>query len=265
MLRWNIKNKVIDEIFLNEKNLINPWGIETADSFAFFSLEDGIGYRYQVIEENFNVTQQCYTSFSHIKMREGEWKLSTKDELVGNKIIRTAELLCVEDSIFMDFVVRFRFKKEYFNEAHINGKKITHTKSNVYHQFEVNKAQLKGPDYQVNVATTYWDCANEFIPHLYVRDHQDEWVIHARMIPKNAYKNVIKLCSRYFKTLPIPQFMTNLLLLSSTIKKYLWYRSERIPYKNRIMKFFSPNAFPMIKLKKGQSLKWRVEVEIDRR
>ena len=25
MLRWNIKNKVIDEIFLNEKNLINPW------------------------------------------------------------------------------------------------------------------------------------------------------------------------------------------------------------------------------------------------
>jgi hypothetical protein len=265
MLKWEIKKNVITEIVLDGNNLINPWGIETADSFAFFSLEEGIGYRYHVIEEKFNAGEKEYTSLSHVKMREGEWKLNTKDELEGNKIIRTAELLCVEDSIFMDFVVRFRFKKEHFNEAQINGKKIIHTKSNVYHQYEVDKAQLTGADYQVNVRTTYSDCAGKFRPHLYVRDHQDEWVIHARMIPNSSHKNVIKLCSRYFKTMPLPQFITNFILLSDKLKSYLWYRSEHLPYKNRIMKFFSPNAFPMIKLQKGQSLKWRVEVEIDRR
>ena len=39
MLNWEIENNVIQKLFYNNQNIIKPWGFETADSSAFFSLE----------------------------------------------------------------------------------------------------------------------------------------------------------------------------------------------------------------------------------
>ena len=263
MLKWKIEKNVIKELFYNDKNIINPWGIETADSWSFFSMEEGIGYRFTVLDKKISVSNDRLTSFFHVKMREGEWILETADIIVGNSISRTAKLKCITDSIFMDFVVRFRFKKYFFSSGEIANKKIKHTSSNVYHQFEVTHASLVGDALSVDVKIVEAKTNNKFTPCLYIRDHQDEWVVHARMIPIGADKEVIKLCSRYFKTSPLPNFLTKVILSSKKIKNYLWYHSEHSPYKSRLANFFSPNAFPMIKLYAGQEIEWKVEIQIN--
>lgn len=263
MLNWYIEKNVIAGLYLKEKNIINPWGIETADSWSFFSMEKNVGYRYEVKEECFKQEENLYTSFQHIKMKEGEWTLETSDEFINNYVIRTAELTCLEDSYFMDFVVRFRFKKNFLSSAFIAGQEIKHTASNIYHQHLVNQVSLEGEELKVSLQILDYECLGKFQPHLYVRDHNDEWVVHARMMPSCEDKNIIKLCSQYFKTSPLPDGITKILLKSKGLKDYLWYHSEHSPYISKIAKVFSPNAFPLVKLSKGQKLRWKVGVVID--
>lgn len=260
MIKWEIKNNVIYSLFVQGCNVINPWGIETADSWAFFSQEKGIGYRYTLINQSSEVGEKFYRTSQEIKMQEGHWILDTEDIIIGNKVRRTATLKCVEDSTFMDFVIRFRFKSSFFKQAKINDKTYKHVGSNIYHQHIAKSAELAGPNIGTTVKIIEFNCAEKFIPHMYVRDHLDEWVVHARMIPKINDKVVIKLCSKYFKTSPLPLWLSNTILAIPTVKERLWYRSEHSPYKNKIAKVFSPNAFPMVVLKKGESLKWVVEV-----
>ncbi|MDO9182885.1 MAG: hypothetical protein Q7U04_10780 [Bacteriovorax sp.] len=263
MIKWKIADRVISEIVISDLNLINKWGVETADSWSFFSLEKDIGYRYQVKEYSEVVTENKFNSFSHIKMKEGEWILEVIDELKDNKITRKAKVVCLEDSYFMDFVIRFRFKAQFFTKAFIAGHELVHSKSNIYHQYPVNEAQLDGLNYSAKFKLINSQCLGKFKPHLYVRDHLDEWVVHARMIPTVEDKNIIKLCSRYFRTSPLPQVISNFILSFPLIKKYLWFRAEHTPYKTRFARFFSPNAFPLVQLKKGQEIFWEVEVELN--
>ncbi|MFW5879727.1 MAG: hypothetical protein ACOCUV_02775, partial [bacterium] len=93
-----------------------------------------------------------------------------------------------------------------------------------------------------------------------VRDAPNEWVVHARMLPISSEKNVIKLCSRWFKTMPLPNFITNTILKHKRIKNFLWYHNELKPYQTKLGKLFNPNAYPLAKIKKGQQLHWKVEV-----
>jgi hypothetical protein len=50
-MQWHISHGVIDGVYVGGINIIYPWGIETADRSAFFSLERGVGYRYTVLSE----------------------------------------------------------------------------------------------------------------------------------------------------------------------------------------------------------------------
>lgn len=265
MLSWNIKSGVIHDLNINGENIINPWGVETADSWAFFSLEKGVGYRHVIKDYKESITENIFNSTSHVQMKEGEWILTVRDEIVDNKIIRKAKLLCLDDSYFMDFVVRFRFKREFFDKAMIAGKIINHDKRNIYHQYPVKEATLSGEKFEVKLKVKSAECLGKFTPNLYVRDQVNEWVVHARMIPRSEDKIVIKLCSRYFKTSPLPEIVTRWIFKIKGIKEYLWYRGEHSPYKNAIAKFFSPNAFPFVFLKKGQEISWELELEVDRR
>lgn len=263
MLNWKVENNVISNLFYKGVNLINPWGIETADSWSFFSMENGIGYRYEVLSQEISTTDKKLSAKFQIKMREGLWILETSDEILDNRVLRTAKLTCLEDSLFMDFVVRFRFKRECFEQGLIGQETITHSASNIYHQHSVSEATLKGKDLEVTVNLIEAECLGKFKPQLYIRDHQDEWVIHARMMPIVDDKSIIKLCSKYFKTSPLPQAVTWLLLKLPSVKTYLWYHAEHTPYVNRLAKIFSPNAFPLVRLKKGQTIYWKVEMRID--
>jgi len=258
-MKWKIKNNCISELFLGNDNLIYPWGIETADSSAFFSLEDKVGYRYSVLSSASDFGPEQYRGSYEVKMQEGRWQLDIDDKIINSTTIqRSAYLNCLESSHFMDFVVRFRFKKEFFPNAEINGMHYQHKNSNLYYQFPVREAQLTGSRYRVKVSIDEVTCPEVFSPQMYVRDYEDEWVVHARMVPVSWEKEVIKLCNRWAHTRPLPQFFSNALLKVPFIKRQLWYRGERKPFTGPIMRRINPLACPIVKLGQGEVLFWKV-------
>ncbi len=265
MLRWKIEKKVVSEVYLDGHNIINPWGIETADSSAFFSLEEGVGYRHRVIHEKYISDNKNYYANLIVEMYEGKWELNVNDRIIDdNMISRKAEILCLEDSFFMDFALRFRFKREFIEYAEIGGNKYYHENSNIYCQYPERSVFLKGKGFNLTIDVKDLVTAEKMNPVMYVRNRTDEWIVHARMLPKEWDKEVIKLCNPWYRTRPLPQRVSDLLLRSTSIKDSLWYRGEVSPYKSKLMRFICPSAFPMTKLKKGEKLMWKVIAKIDR-
>ncbi|WP_035589104.1 hypothetical protein [Hippea jasoniae] len=264
MLKWKIDKNVISELYYNEQNIIYPWGFETADSSAFYSLEDGYGYRYKIISENIKFSDKYYKAKIVTKMKEGQWELNIDDKIIDDKTIeRKVEAITLEDSFFMDFVVRFRFKKEFIEYVKIADKVIYHKNTNIYYQYPVEEVFLKGKELNIKISIVDKIIPNGMKPVMYVRDNNDEWIVHVRMIPETWDKEVIKLCTSWAKTRPLPQFLSNIFLEWKWLREQLWYRGERDPYKNRIIrKFLNPCAFAIVKLAKNEKLMWNVKCEI---
>lgn len=261
MMKFVIKNNVIWSLEFNDENFIKPFGIETSDTSSFFSLESNVGYRYNEIEEKCNYNNLYYEYEKTIEMHDGKWKLHGVEEIDGNRLVRTAKVICLEDSYFIDFVMRFRVKKDYFNFAYISDRQIPHMCTNVYYQYPVDYVHLDGK-YKVDIKVIDCKVPVKMAPYMYVRDHEDEWVIHARMLPQDSERKVIKLCNSFCKTRPIPQWMTNILCSNEKVYDYLKYHNERTPYTNKIMRRISPNAFPLVLVKKGEELSWTIEMTI---
>lgn len=264
-MKWTIDKNVISSIKFNSEEVINPWGVETSDTSAFFSLEDGIGYRYETIDEREEVKEHSHSYQALIKMMNGSFKIKLNEKLEGNKVIRTVEIVVVEDLPLMDFVMRFRFKDDFFNKAEIDEKSFKNDGSNIYHQFKTDRAKLIGDKLQVKIVATEFVAPTSFDQCMYVRSRNGEWIVHARMIPNKSDRDVIKLCSRWFKTRPLPEILSDFLLKSKRFRKGTWYRGERNPFKSRILNVFNPNSFPMIELREGDVLRWTVECEISER
>lgn len=262
MLSWVIERGVIKELIIRGKNIILPWGIETADASGFYSLEENIGYRNK--RNLLNSYSNDNSSFIHesVSMPEGSWELKISDSIRNNSIVRSATLTSIEDTILMDYVMRFRFKKEYFDSANIAGKTIYHTASDVYHLYPVQSARLNGSDITVHIEIESADCANIMSPNIYVRDHADEWVVHVRMLPQIVHKEVIKICNGWAGTRAIPQWLSNSILSVSKIRSYLLYRNERNPYPRIVRRLLNLNAFPMAMLPEGRSLHWTVKMSV---
>lgn len=263
---WKIEDGIIKELIFDNKNIIKPWGFETADSSAFFSLEKDFGYRYKIISKNSFSDSYVNEGTLHVVMKEGSWLLRYKDEILNKSIIkRVYKITCLEDTFFMDFVTRFRFKKKFFVKAEIANKSIFHKNSNIYHQFPVSFVKLFSYSNENNIEI---NIVNKEVPdgmssYMYVRDNKDEWIIHARMLPNRFDKVVIKLCNEWFKTRPIPIFLSKILLSNQKVKNALWYRGEKSNFSNKLLRFINPAAFPMVKLKKGTVLKWDLEIKIN--
>ncbi len=263
MLRWEIINNTIARLYYNHQNIIKPWGIETADSSAFFSLEKDVGYRYKTLQQSIHHGTHTFCADIKTKMREGQWHLQVSDKITdAHNIIRRAEAVCLEDSYFMDFVMRFRFKKKFIKHAEIADKKIIHNNTNVYNQYPVNKVVLQGSDYKIKIDITNSTVPEKMKPFMYVRDADDEWVVHVRMLPEDWDKEIIKVCNRWAQTRPLPLWMSRVILNIPSLKKHLWYRNEVNPYKNPVLKRMNLNAFPMVKLLKGDCLMWEVNFNI---
>jgi len=269
MVKWKLCNGLVAEIGFNgSDNLIKPWGIETADSWGFFSLDKSVGQRYTINRsENTAEKDELQRTSIDVSMPEGRWMLHCSDQLLNNSdgsasIVRIAELVALEDTILMDFVLRFRFLKSYFSKAEINGNQYDHSNSNTYYQHKVSNATLNGNGITAKIHIEDVEITDNFSKFLYVRDREDEWIVHARMLPEKSHKDVIKLCNRWCKTSPLPQSLTNILLKSKIIKDALWYRNERSPYRLKLARIINPNAFAMGMLRKGEKLKWVVRCHL---
>ena len=263
MLKWGINNNVISELYVGEQNIINPWGFETADSSAFFSLEQGVGWRNKKISEEYVCNNKSFLAKVVAQMSEGEWELNVTDQLHNNTINRKAEILTLQDSMFMDFVMRFRFKKEYIEYADIAGRRYYHKNSNVYYQYPVGNVMLKGRGFDINIVVVDSIVPDKMEPVIYVRDSKSEWVIHVRMIPKAWDKEVIKICTAWAGTRPLPQVVSNALLKIDSIRDAIWYRGERRPYQNRVFRrLINPSAFGMVLVPKNSRIMWNVMLEV---
>lgn len=261
-MKWKINNKVISEVYYAGQNIINPWGVETADSSAFFSLEDNFGYLYKVNHEEYKAsdTEYCYSIDN--SMVEGQWIINGVERIEGNNILRELTLVCKEDSYFMDFVMRFRIRKDCIDYAVINNEKIYHKNSNKYFQYECKQVELVGKDFDIHIKCGKINLPDTMKQVMYVRDAKNEWVVHIRFLPKKWDKEVIKLCNSWYNTQSIPQSISKVLLRNTNLKKKLWYHNEISPYKSKLMKLLNPNAFPMVKLAKETELEINSSFEI---
>jgi hypothetical protein len=133
----------------------------------------------------------------------------------------------------------------------------------VYHQYPVRKVSLHGDRFRLSIAVEQAVTGERMRTFMYLRPGENVWVVHARMLPEIAGKEVVKLCSRYFQTRPLPQWISRQLLKKSEWKQALWYRGERRPYRNRFVRFFSPNAYPMALLPRATVLLWDVRCSIE--
>lgn len=263
MLKWNIDKNVISALYYKGTNIINPWGFETADSSAFFSLEKGVGWRYKKLEETYDFDDLNFKANLTTQMQEGKWKLSIDDKIEENTILRKVEATTLEECFFMDFVMRFRFKKEFIEYAQISDTTYYHNDTNIYYQYPVDKVFLKGKGFDINISIIDKIVPEKMEPVMYVRDNKDEWVVHVRMVPKKWDKEVIKICTAWAGTRSLSQFISKPLLSIKAIREALWYRGERSPYKCRIFRrFINPCAFGMVKVKESSKLMWHVKMEI---
>lgn len=254
---------VLYQLKVNGEDIIMPWGIEFADSSAFFSLEDGFGYRYKLLEEHESVSASTRKVIQVIRMQEGLVRLELSEWIDSpTEIRRTAQLTCLEDTTLMDFVMRFRFTGR-FRVGYINDQVIPYRNSHIYHQFPVDTAALGDDDYTIRVTVIDRLLPDSMRGFMYLRDGEGYWVLHVRMLPQVWDKEVIKLCTRWFQTKPIPTWLSRPLLSIPGVKRALWYRGERKPYRNPVARLFSPNAYPMVRLREGQVLRWDVKCCIE--
>ena len=251
--------QVLRELSLDGENIIHPWGVEFADSSTFYSIEDGFGYRYTRLER-----RESSDSFSHevvevVRMREGLVRMELSERLeTPYELRRVCTVTCLEETTLMDFVLRFRFVAVEFPQGYIAGEVLPFVGSCVYHQYPVETAAVGNDRYSIRVEViekVVPDCMKAYV---YLRDGEDAWVLHVRMLPATWDKEVIKLCSRWFGTRPLPQWLSVPLLRIRQVRETLWYRGEKRPWKNRLVCIFSPNAYPMVRLKKGDILRWDV-------
>ena len=244
----------VTKLFVEGQNIIKPWGFETADSTAFFSLSDG-GYGHRILERKSNITNSTNKTELTVQMHDGKWNLKINEELTGNKILRQHTLTTLEDSWFMDFVSRFQFKKEFFEKVIINDMELIHRNTNIYHQYPVNQVKLIGKDFDVIVTVREAVTTEKFKLYMYARDSGDVWVIHARLFPYKWDKEIIKICRSWYNK-AIPQKIANGLLKVDMIREFLWYRGERKQAN------FPLNAYGLIRLEKGCKLQILTETEV---
>lgn len=252
-INWN-DDAVIDSIKYGGKNIILPWGIEFADSVGFFSLT-GEGMNCDIDSREITKLENGYCTSMKIKLREAFVQLDYSDiyESESNTIRRTACLTALEDSFLLDFVLRYRFVKDFFDEGGIMGHKIEHRGLNIYHQYSVKEAFLRNSEEQVTIKIEQ-SKSDDFNPFMYIRDAKVEWVIHARLLPNKADKYVLKVNASWHNRALRTKLAAPILAISKIRNKILYW-AERKPGQTRprfISRYVS--AYPLVCLKKGESI-----------
>lgn len=237
----------ISQLLVRNRNVINSWSIEAADSHSAFRLVDE-GLRVRKI-----LTLRPNRDFLEgevmVDASEGKWKISYTEQARGSTIVRNANLTALEDSFLMDFVIRYVFKKSKFREGEINGRKIRHSDSYIYYQYPVREALLKGRSCDVTVKLVRNGGAGLFKPVMYISDQPNAWSVHCRLLPKKIDKYVLKLCSEAYND-ALPDLLAKPFVSIAKVRDALLYRGERKPYK-RPWSLLAPNIYPMVLLKKG--------------
>jgi hypothetical protein len=247
------KNYCIEQVLVNGKNIIYPWGIETADAWAFFT-QEWRGYRHKILDQYGEEGKDFNCAEFIVQMREGKWHLKIDESWNSQTIIRRHDLVCLEDSWFMDFVSRYVFKSCIFPKAEIAGQIIPHQNYYRNYQYSVRQVRLFGADLEVTVDLIAIEAPDKFKPLMYVRGAQDSWVVHVRLFPAIFEKKVVKRVKGVKMATPIPQPIANLLLAIPPLRNKIWYAGDRGDWSWPI------NGLGLVRLSKGSTVKLESKV-----
>lgn len=252
----------LSRIVVDGANIIRPWGVEFADADSFFSLEEGVGWRSKVLSLTHTLSPDRHDVRATVELRSGCVELHLAEWPEGGVIRRECRLVCLTDCELFDFVLRFQFSADCLHEAYINGATLQHWPDEVYHQHAVDRAGVGNSFFSAWVEVVGSAAPGCMMPTMYVRGTHGGWVLHARMVPRTWEREVVRLCSSYFGTRPLPESLGRWLLAVPVARRHLWLRGERRPYRNRLAKIFSPSAYPIVQLREGTALAWSTRFTI---
>ena len=213
------------------------WGIECSDRHSFVTLTD--------------TPRNAHNTGNIWYLSGGRLKIDLKTHLVGPRCLAvSASFTALDDIMLQDAVIRFVFAKTGIDHGIIADQSFKHANSDKYRLYPVRQAELVShANHRAVLTLTRSDGAGRFAPYLYLRDRDDHWIIHARLLPCGPVDQVwLRWANRFF-TLSAPDWVAKRLWRIGPVRRFLWRLRER-----RGRHCPEIQAVPLNRLKAGQTL-----------
>lgn len=247
----------VEKLYVDKEQIARPWGIETADTISFFSLETG-GWHTQVLQKSrpINKTNQHKTLFT-VQMKEGSWQGDINEFIENDSLIRQFDYRALTNCWAMDIVMRFAFKKEVVQFAKVGGQHIEWDGADFYHQFQTDHVDLQLKNCVIRIAAQNLQFSPKWKPVMYVRCSPSEkaWIVHLRLLPIIGDKEIFKIRLIGNKHTHAPKFITRLIVSLPKVANHLRYAGE---FKRA--NFGRLNIYPLVKIHKDE--KFHLEANI---
>lgn len=221
------KNGLPSRVIAGNSVLGENWGAETSDRHSFFTLT-GNSVNCRVLSDKSYKKNGVIIRELIVEMVQGTFLLRHEVQQEEGIIFRRQKLVCITDSVFQDYVTRYKFNKSLFANAEIAGHSFVHRGSNIWNQFKTKSAKLHGEDFNVRINVTNCETEGKFRQEMYVRDEPgDSWIVHGRLIPDPPEKLWIRWDTRYGRIIDISGRTASLILRNNLLRRYLWHLAER--------------------------------------
>jgi len=218
-----------------------PWGLECSDRYAFVTITD--------------TPRNTYQSGDVWHLSSGRIQIEyTTRQKTPDKVSLNLRIRALDDVLLQDAVIRLVFDKKAITHGIIAGNTVTHHNSDKYRLFPTRQTKLIGQDgATISVSLENADGAGRFAPYLYLRDRDDHWIIHARLLPTDPVDHVwLRWANRLF-TLSAPNGVSLSLWRIKPFKAIFWRLRERMG-----RHFPEIQAVPLNRLNAGQSVSMEV-------
>jgi hypothetical protein len=217
------------------------WGIECSDRHSFVTLTD--------TPRNASVKNGIW----HLAGGRLKIDLQTAQTAPDQLAIR-ARFTALDPITLQDAVIRLVFNKDGIEHGIIAGQTFRHTNSDKYRLHPVKQAELiSHSGHRATINLTGSDGAGRFAPYLYLRDRDDHWIIHARLLPMDRVDQVwLRWANRLF-TLSAPDGLARWLWNIGPARRTLWRLRERLGRHCPEIQ-----AVPLNRIEPGQSLSLEV-------
>ncbi|OSQ39753.1 hypothetical protein [Thalassospira mesophila] len=215
-----------------------PWGFEASDRVSFLTLDDN--------------SRHVNHAGTDINFKNSRWRLEyqTRPSQKDTAITISARFTALTGGPLQDAVIRLVFDKTAIDHGMIANQKYHHRNSDKYRLFPTRQVQLHTrDDRKIDVTLDHAEGAGRFAPYMYLRDRDESWIIHARLLPIAPIDDIwLRWANRLF-TLTCPQKLARLIWKAPGGKAILWRLREKWGRHAPEIQ-----AVPLNILKPGQSL-----------
>lgn len=225
----------------NGQQWIQPWGLEMADAYSFFSLETG-GWENDPVIISQETSRQHTTNQLRLDLREGQWQLDWGETVQETAVQRAVSFTALANGWAMDFVMRFAFRREKISHAQIANHTVLWDGANYYHQYPTKEVILFHGQGQIKIGVDTAEFPPDWRQVMYVRCSAKEnaWIVHLRLLPRQWPREIIKLRLIGARHVILPSTFGRLLNAWPRLAAHLRYAGE-----NKRFNFGRINAIPI--------------------